>query len=69
MYLDQADIDFALERNFLIKTTQELLDSQPSFLSKNSMFQKSRRPGLLESNFDLRLRKILIEVQYWTKVA
>ena len=33
------------------------------------MFQKSRRPGLLESNFDLRLRKILIEVQYWTKVA
>ena len=69
MYMDQADIDFALERNFLVKTTQELIDAQPAFLAKNTLFARCRRPNLLESNFDTRLRKILIEVSYWTKVA
>lgn len=35
---------------------------------RNSLFAKSRKVGLLESNFDSDLRKILIEVNYWNKV-
>ena len=68
IYTDNDDIEILLQKNILIKTTQELLDSQPAFLHKN-MFKPSRRPGLLESNFDTKLRKIIIEVNYWTKVA
>jgi hypothetical protein len=41
----------------------------PTALAKLNIFQNSRKPGLLESNFDPKLRKILIEVHYWTKVA
>lgn len=69
MYSEQSNIDMALQRNILIKTTPELLESQPGFLSKNLLFAKSRKVGLLESNFDTKLRKILIECQYWNKVA
>jgi hypothetical protein len=32
------------------------------------MFAKSRQVGLLESNFNQRLHKILIEIKYWNKV-
>lgn len=69
IFMDNDNIELALQRNILIKTTQEIIDAQSPFLSKNTLFQNSRRTGLLESNFDLRLRKILIEVYYWTKVA
>ena len=69
IYLDNDNIEHGLSRFILIKTTQELLDSQPAFLNKNLLFAKSRKPGLLESNFDPNLRKMLIEVKYWTKVA
>ena len=69
IYLDNDNIEYGLQRFILIKTTKELLDSQPAFLNKNLLFAKCRHPGLLESNFDLNLRKMLIEVNYWTKVA
>ena len=37
-------------------------------MTRNSLFAKTRKVGLLESNFDSDLRKILIEVNYWNKV-
>jgi len=68
---DNKNIESALQKFILIKTTQDLLDEQgraSPFLNKNSLFAKSRKVGLLESNFDTDLRKILIEVNYWNKV-
>ena len=66
--MDQKNIEAATSKNILVLTTPQLLESQPAFLTKNAMFAKSRKVGLLESNFDTDLRKILIEVNYWNKV-
>lgn len=63
LFMDNDNIELALQRNILIKTTQEIIDSRENtFLSKNSLFKNALRFGLLESNFDSRLRKIIIEV-------
>jgi hypothetical protein len=69
IFSDNDNIENALQRNILIKTTQEIIDAQPPFLKQKTLFAKCRKTGLLESNFDPKLRKILIEVYYWTKVA
>lgn len=37
-------------------------------IANNLLFQKSSKNGLLESNFDPKLLKVIIEVQYWTKI-
>lgn len=68
IYMEQKNIEAATSKCILVVTTPQLLENQPAFLSKNSMFAKSRKVGLLESNFDTDLRKILIEVNYWNKV-
>ena len=39
-----------------------------SSLANNQLFARSKKSGLLESNFDKMLLKIISEVTYWTKL-
>jgi len=40
----------------------------PASIAQNPLFTRSKKSGFLESNFDCDLHKIMIEVQYWTKI-
>jgi hypothetical protein len=40
----------------------------PSSVVGNPLFARSKKSGLLESNFDSDLHKVIIEVSYWAKI-
>jgi dynein heavy chain len=49
--------------------SQNKVEELPSQIMANPLFQKSKKSGLLESNFDSNLHKVLIEVTYWQKLS
>lgn len=68
-YVDYKDIENALKRHILLKTTSDHIAEQPAFIEKNVLFKNCAKENLLESNFDTKLRKVVIECNYWNKVA
>ena len=57
-----------LEVPILVRRTETDKRDLPPAIANNPLFQKSSKSGLLESNFDPKLLKVIIEVQYWTKI-
>lgn len=57
-----------LEVPILLRRTENDKRELPPQIANNPLFQKSSKSGLLESNFDPKLLKVIIEVQYWTKI-
>ena len=57
-----------LEVPILVRRTEGEKRELPASIANNPLFQKSSKSGLLESNFDPKLLKVIIEVQYWTKI-
>jgi len=65
---DAKEIDDTLLDNILVKTREPGADDKGNPAIVTSMFQKSRKSGLLESNFNTKLLKVLIEIQYMNKI-
>ena len=65
--MDSQNIDSKLEVPVLIRAEHNQRDL-PSSLSGNALFSKDKKNGLLESNFDSDLHKVMVEVAYWTKI-
>lgn len=57
-----------LEVPILVRRTTDDNKDLPTSIANNPLFAKSTKSGLLESNFDPKLLKVIIEVQYWTKI-
>jgi dynein heavy chain len=57
-----------LEVPILVRRTTDDNKDLPPAIANNPLFAKSTKSGLLESNFDPKLLKVIIEVQYWTKI-
>ncbi len=57
-----------LEVPILLRRQENDNRDLPPAIANNPLFQKSSKSGLLESNFDPKLLKVIIEVQYWTKI-
>jgi len=57
-----------LEVPILVRRTTDDTKDLPPAIANNPLFAKSNKSGLLESNFDPKLLKVIIEVQYWTKI-
>jgi dynein heavy chain len=57
-----------LEVPILVRRTDQDKRDLPASIANNPLFQKSTKSGLLESNFDPKLLKVIIEVGYWTKI-
>jgi len=64
---DLTGIDAKLEVPVLIRAEHNQKDL-PSSLSGNALFSRDKKNGLLESNFDCDLHKVMVEVAYWTKI-
>jgi dynein heavy chain len=65
--LDSSHIDNKLEQSVLVRTENN--DKElPASIANNPLFSRQKKSGTLESNFDCDLHKIIIEVQYWTKI-
>ena len=64
---DPKNLDTKLQQPVLIRQENAQSDIPPG-LANNPLFTKSKKGGLLESNFDKNLLKILSEVTYWTKL-
>jgi dynein heavy chain len=62
-----ASFDSKLEVPVLIRADQSQREP-PSSLSGNALFARDKKCGLLESNFDADLHKVMVEVAYWTKI-
>ena len=65
--MDSGQIDQKLEVSVLVRSennTQEL----PASISQNPLFSRGKKSGLLESNFDCDLHKVLVETSYWIKI-
>jgi dynein heavy chain len=62
-----TSIDSKLEVPVLIRAEQNTREL-PSSLSGNALFARDKKNGLLESNFDSDLHKVMVEVAYWTKI-
>jgi len=65
--LDTQNIDSKLEKSVLVRSENN--DKElPSSVVGNPLFARSKKSGLLESNFDSDLHKVIIEVSYWAKI-
>jgi len=64
---DNQSIDSKLEVPVLIRAEHNQREL-PSSLSGNALFSRDKKSGLLESNFDSDLHKVMVEVAYWTKI-
>jgi dynein heavy chain len=65
--LDTTNIDSKLEKSVLVRSENN--DKElPSSVVGNPLFARSKKSGLLESNFDSDLHKVIIEVSYWAKI-
>ena len=65
--MDSQNIDSKLEVPVLIRSENNQQELPPS-INGNPLFTRSKKNGLLESNFDCDLHKVMIEVSYWTKI-
>lgn len=65
--LDSENIDSKLEVPVLIRSENNPAEMPPQ-IANNSLFNRSRKDGVLESNFDCDLHKVLVEVTYWQKI-
>ena len=64
-----SEVESALEEKILFKSDEASLKAEEnSIMWRNPLFQKNRMTGLLSSNFNTKLLRNLIEVQYWDKV-
>ena len=66
--LQAQSFEDKLEVPILVRRTETEKRELPASIANNPLFQKSSKNGLLESNFDPKLLKVIIEVQYWTKI-
>jgi hypothetical protein len=67
--MDTNNIDNKLEVPVLVWShDKNKTEDLPASLGNNPLFKKSRKSGLLESNFDCDLHRVLVEVTYWTKI-
>lgn len=64
----QQGFEEKLEVPILVRRSDSEKRDLPPSIANNPLFQKSTKSGLLESNFDPKLLKVIIEVQYWTKI-
>lgn len=64
----QQGFEEKLEVPILVRRSDSEKRDLPAAIANNPLFQKSTKSGLLESNFDPKLLKVIIEVQYWTKI-
>jgi hypothetical protein len=63
--MDSVNIDTKLEVPVLVRSeTKE--EDLPVSVANNPLFARSKKNGILESNFDSELHRMLIECQYWT---
>jgi hypothetical protein len=65
--MDSQNIDSKLEVPVLIRSDNNHRELPPS-IDQNPLFSRSKKSGLLESNFDCDLHKVMVEVSYWTKI-
>jgi len=65
--MDSQNIDSKLEVPVLIRSDNNQRELPPS-IDQNPLFSRSKKNGLLESNFDCDLHKVMVEVSYWTKI-
>lgn len=65
---DNTKIEQKLDVSVLTWSQNKQEEVQTQILS-NALFAKSKKSGLLESNFDGTLHKILSEVTYWQKIS
>lgn len=64
-HMDSVNIDTKLEVPVLVRSeTKE--EELPVAVANNPLFSRSKKNGILESNFDSELHRMLIECQYWT---
>lgn len=63
----EKNVDEKLEVPILVRSENAKADL-PQNIANNPLFAKSKKNGVLESNFDSNLLKVLIEVTYWTKI-
>mmetsp|Transcript_20727 Transcript_20727/g.31792 ORF Transcript_20727/g.31792 Transcript_20727/m.31792 type:complete len:207 (+) Transcript_20727:1789-2409(+) len=63
--MDSQNIDSKLEVPVLVRQDPNV---QEQGVGNNPLFSRSKKSGLLESNFDCDLHKVLVEVSYWTKI-
>jgi len=61
---DSSKIEQKLDLQVLT-WSQNRTEEVPQQVLQNSLFNRSQKSGLLESNFDSSLHKILAEVTYW----
>jgi dynein heavy chain len=66
--MDSTNINSKLDNHILKRTTPESVQDLPPSISSNPLFTRSRKGGMLESNFDSELHKVIVEVTYWTKI-
>jgi len=65
--METTDMDQKLDKQILIRS--EANDRElPANLAQNPLFNRSKKSGFLESNFDCDLHKIIVEVTYWQKI-
>jgi dynein heavy chain len=57
-----SEVEGSLEVHILQKSTEESLRQEPRVLREGALFAKSRKDGLLSSNFSTKLLRNLIEV-------
>jgi dynein heavy chain len=65
--MDSKNIDGKLENQILVRK-EHSVNKIPSALEASPLFNKKKGDGLLESNFDVNLLRVLIELAYWTKI-
>jgi hypothetical protein len=57
-----------LEVPILVRRTTDDNKYLPTSIAYNTLFEKCTNSGLLESNFDPKLLKVIIKVQYRTNI-
>jgi dynein heavy chain len=65
--METQDMDQKLDKQILIRSEANDKELPPN-LAQNPLFNKSKKSGFLESNFDCDLHKIIVEVTYWQKI-
>lgn len=65
---NEQEINACLEDKILYKLTEEDVKAENQLIKKNTLFAKSSKVGLLQSNFNVEFLRTLVEIQYWNKV-
>lgn len=65
---NEQEINACLEDKILYKLTDEDVKAENQLIKKNTLFAKSSKVGLLQSNFNVEFLRTLVEIQYWNKV-